>query len=72
MGRPQIRLKTDKQGNAVILEGQDTFVGKLIASKGSIKINTPLVKSELKIVSKLPKEQKVTAQPKKKKASKKK
>ena len=70
MERPKIRIKTDKQGNAVILEGQDTFVGKLIASKGSIKINTLLVKSELKIVSKLPKEKKVTAQPKKKKASK--
>ena len=38
-----------KDGNAVIVEGKDTFVGKLLAAKGKIKINSPRVHQELNI-----------------------
>jgi len=45
----KIKLTVDKEGNAVITEGKDTLIGKLLASKGKIKINSPRLKQELKI-----------------------
>jgi len=38
-----------KKGKATIVEGKDTFVGKLLAAKGKIKINSPRVHQELNI-----------------------
>ena len=38
-----------KKGKATITEGKDTFVGKLLAAKGKIRINTPLVKQDIEI-----------------------
>ena len=38
-----------KDGVAVITEGKNTLVGKLLATKGKIKINTPMVKREINI-----------------------
>jgi len=45
----KVTLKVDKDGSAVITEGKNTLVGKLLAQKGKIKINSPLVKKELNI-----------------------
>ena len=38
-----------RDGKATITEGKDTLVGKLLAAKGTIKINTPLVKQDIEI-----------------------
>jgi len=38
-----------KDGQAVITEGKDSLIGKLLASKGKIKINSPRMKRELNI-----------------------
>jgi len=38
-----------KKGKATITEGKDTFVGKLLVTKGKLKINTPLVKQDIEI-----------------------
>ena len=45
----RVKLRVDKDGSAVIEEGKNTLVGKLLASKGKIKINSPRYKQELKI-----------------------
>ena len=45
----KITLKVEKDGSTVITEGKDTLVGKLLASKGKIRINSPRVKQEIKI-----------------------
>lgn len=50
--RDKVKLKVNK-GKAVIEEGGDTLLGKLLAGhKGKIKINTPLYKGEMEIVKK--------------------
>ena len=54
MNRPKITIRADNNGNAVITEGMDSFLGKVIAGKGKIKVNMPQFRGELKIVSKLP------------------
>ncbi len=61
------KTKLKLQGNEVkIEEGEDSFVGKLIAGcEGKIKINTPFGKREVKLVKKF------KAVPKKKKTTKK-
>ena len=45
----KVTLNIDKDGSAVITEGKNTLIGKLLASKGKVKINTPRVKRELNI-----------------------
>ena len=52
-----VKLKVDKDGNAEITEGADSFIGKMIAgAKGKIKLRSPLIKEkQLKVVKKLPK-----------------
>ena len=45
----KVTLKVDKDGSAVITEGKDTLVGKLLASKRKIRIKSPRMKRELNI-----------------------
>jgi len=47
--RPKITIKVDKKGNAKITSGMNSFLGKVIAAKGKIKINHPFFRKELKI-----------------------
>ena len=72
MNRPKIRIKIDKHGNAVITEGMNSFLAKVIAAKGKIKVNTPRFRGELKIVSKLPEEKPKAKKPAAKKPASKK
>ena len=44
----KVRLKVDKD-EVTITEGEDTLIGKLIKSKGSMKISTPFGKREVKV-----------------------
>ena len=44
----KVRLKVDKD-EVTITEGEDTLIGKLIKSKGVMKINTPFGKREVKV-----------------------
>ena len=69
MNRPKITIRADNNGNAVITEGMDSFLGKVIAGKGKIKVNMAQFRGELKIVSKLPEEKPVVKKtaPKKRK-----
>jgi len=43
----KVKLNIKKDGSAVIEEGKDSFIGKLIAAKGKVKINTPTVKRDV-------------------------
>ena len=45
----KVTLNVDKDGSAVITEGKNTLVGKLLATKGKIKINSPRLRRELNI-----------------------
>ena len=45
----KVILNVDKGGNAVVTGGKNTLVGKLLASKGKVKINSPLLKREFTI-----------------------
>jgi len=45
----KVKLNVNKDGTAEITEGKETLVGKLLASKGKIKINSPRLKRELNI-----------------------
>ena len=45
----KVILNVNKDGSATVTDGKDTLVGKLLASKGKIKINTPRFKRELNI-----------------------
>jgi len=45
----KVTLNVGKDGNAVVTEGQNTLIGKLLAAKGKVRINTPRVKRELNI-----------------------
>ncbi len=59
-----VKLKF-KKNEVKIEEGEDSFVGKLMAGcKGKIKINTPFGKREVKVVKKF------KSEPKKKKEKK--
>ena len=44
----KVTLKIDKD-EVTIVEGEDTLIGKLIKSKGGIKISTPFGKREVKV-----------------------
>ena len=44
----KVRLKVEKD-EVTILEGEDTLIGKLIKSKGGLKISTPFGKREVKV-----------------------
>lgn len=50
----KVILNVDKDGNAEIKEGKDSLVGKILASKGKVRINHPRVRQEVEIVEKLP------------------
>ena len=43
-----------KEGKAVVEEGKDSFLGKVLAGK-NVRLNTPLRKAELEVVEELPK-----------------
>ena len=47
MDRPKIRLNIRKDA-AIIKEGGDTFLGKLIRKRGKLTIKTPFGKREIK------------------------
>ncbi len=49
MGKVVINIK---KGKATITEGEDTFIGKLIAGGGKLKLNTPRSKGEFEITKK--------------------
>ena len=47
----KLRVSGDK---AVIEEGQDTLVGKLLAAGGKLKVNNPRARRTLTLVDELP------------------
>ena len=49
MDRVKIRLK---KGKATIVEGGDTFIGKLLSSAGEIKVNVPRGRGTYKLAKK--------------------
>lgn len=48
----KVRIQLDKDGQATITEGENTFIGKLLASKGKLKIRNPLFKKDVEIKTK--------------------